>query len=735
MVMDANCFGFGRRFNLFLGFAKVILFVALALPQAMAAGAPDTPFPQPVSVKYPLPPELAGSVSKLGIDRDGIVYILTSKGLARLIGDKIVLDHSYRPLAGKSFRDINVADGDLYYLLEDEAGSNRRAGKYIYKLPKVDGFPSGFSRLAINLLNEMLLADSSTNLAWLKDGKVVSVDSISQRPVQLLGHTDSFLICTPGALVKFRSGKLETLFQGENLTSVALGGAITFIGSKNGLIVLNDGASPEVLTRIPVTNITRLAFHGSTLWAATPRGVWRMTRDGSFNYFASKRWLDSDEVLDIAIDPDGNAFALTATGLNKIEFRFMTLAEKAAWYETKIRQRHIRYGFCSELRLRTPGDITTAEMIDTDNDGTWSNYYMASQAFHFGATGDEQARQNAWETFEALERLESINPIGGFPARTFERTGFKVSDPERWHERGDGIWDWKAHTSSDEIIAHTFGSAVLYETAAKSEGEKQRIASFFSKVLDHIIKNGWYLIDVDGKPTLWARWNPEYVNWFAPTIYDRRLNSAEIIAMLQFGYAITGKELYKEKAYELMDKHGYLENILLPMAKIAYTPGYKHQGIEMGNEWNHSDDLLGFVCYWTLYKYAFTDELRRKYAAAILDHWQIESAERNPMWSFVTAATGAGDTDIDGALWTLRGFPLDMIDWSVVNSHRGDITRKQPNFRHQQLEELLPPFERRITRWNSHPFVLDGGSGGRNELAGDEFLLPYWMGRYLKLIQ
>jgi hypothetical protein len=39
-----------------------------------------------------------------------------------------------------------------------------------------------------------------------------------------------------------------------------------------------------------------------------------------------------------------------------------------------------------------------------------------------------------------------------------------------------------------------------------------------------------------------------------------------------------------------------------------------------------------------------------------------------------------------------------------------------------------------MTRWNSQPFILDGGHDGRTELAGDEFLLPYWMGRYLKLI-
>jgi len=38
-------------------------------------------------------------------------------------------------------------------------------------------------------------------------------------------------------------------------------------------------------------------------------------------------------------------------------------------------------------------------------------------------------------------------------------------------------------------------------------------------------------------------------------------------------------------------------------------------------------------------------------------------------------------------------------------------------------------------RWNGNPFVLDGGNGGLTELAGDEFLLPYWMARHLKLIE
>ncbi len=688
----------------------------------------DTPFVQAISHKFPLPPELRGQATRLAIDRDGIVYILTSKGIARLFDDRIALDRTYRPIADKVPVGIAVQNEELYYLYPNELLSNRRAGKFVQKLTNT------FEQFAVNNRGDALLYANGTFARLVNDNWNVPTGLVV-RCEQVLASGDAFFARSGDNIYKI-STNVAYLCTVPGLQVLAANENKLYVGLNNGLIVLNhDGKLVTPLyAKVPSTNVTSLTFTSSGVWAGTPRGVWQMAGPGNFRYFASKRWLDDDHVIDLQAAPDGNLFVLTRDAVNEIEFKYMTLAEKAKWYDSKIRQRHIRYGFCAELHLRTPGDITTAEMIDTDNDGTWSNYYMASQAFRFGATGDPDAAQNAWETFEALERLESINPLGGFPSRTFERTGFKVSDPDRWHAAGDGIWDWKAHTSSDEIIAHMFGSAVLYETVAKTKEEKKRIARFVSKILDHIIRNNWYLIDADGQPTLWARWNPEYVNGFPETMYDRRLNSAEIIAALQFGYAITGYGTYKTKAYELLEKQGYLNNIMIPMSRITYTPGFKHQGIEMGMDWNHSDDLLGFVSYWVLNRFAFNDELRAKYVATIRDHWEAEKKERNPLWNFVYASTGAKDYGLDDALWTLRYFPLDMIDWTVSNSHRRDITRMEPNFRYQELEELLPPDERRMTRWNSQPFILNGGNGGATELAGDEFLLPYWMARYLKLL-
>jgi len=413
----------------------------------------------------------------------------------------------------------------------------------------------------------------------------------------------------------------------------------------------------------------------------------------------------------------------------------MTLAAKAGWYDRRMRSRHIRFGLAGERRLLVPGDISSSEIVDTDNDGGWSCYYLASQVFRYAATQSVEARNHAWEIFNALARLREFGGTNGFFARTFERKGFKFSDRDRWRDWTNDDWEWKGHTSSDEFTSHMFAHALLWELVAKSEGERRLLADNYTRILDHILDHDLYLIDVDGQPTLWGRWNPEYVNHFPPSVGDRRLNSAEIIAGLQLAWAMTGRERYRNKAYELFEKHGYLTNILSSMNLIAYTPDQIHMGNNMGDEWNHSDDELAFVTYWVLHHFAFTPKLQQQYAGAIRDHWQFEEPEKFPIWNFIYSACGGGAAcDVAGAIWTLQSWPLDTITWRIENSHRRDVTRLPRNFYGRQSAELLPAAERPINRLNTQTLLLDGGDGGGTELPGDEFLFGYWLGRYLKLI-
>src|SRR5690625_7914703 len=111
--------------------------------------------------------------------------------------------------------------------------------------------------------------------------------------------------------------------------------------------------------------------------------IFKTKNHKNLRYFASKRWLLEDEVIDIAVDSKVNSYALTASGVSKVHYQTMTLADKADYFYDKIRKRHLRYGLIGEVRLSEPGDITTMEMVDKDNDGLWTSFYLGSEVFRY----------------------------------------------------------------------------------------------------------------------------------------------------------------------------------------------------------------------------------------------------------------------------------------------------------------------------------------------------------------
>ncbi len=551
-------------------------FWLAALPLTLgmlAAPLPDTAFPQETAFRTTVSPDLQGAeFKKLCVSSDGVPFVLTTRGVAREFNGQLALDKSFRPLAGKVAIDLTTSpDGSLYYLFPNGWLSNDDAGRQQGRLPEgqfnqiavgpshlvVLAGASGFAlaqndewtRLQLDLKGSQRLMSTSSNGVWLSDGSTVW--KVTGREAAVVGSI-------PGIQVLDGIGPEVVVSTGEGILSV-------------------PGKTPALPQKLPVNSIHGLVHAPGGWWAATARGAffawdgspsrWAVPSAGSaapapsIRYFAGRRWLADDDVVGVAPDTTGTVWMLTRTALQAVKYPEWNLAEKAEWFERKVRSRHIRFGLAAERRLPVAGDIASSEMIDTDNDGGWSCYWLASQAFRYAVTRNPQAKAWAWETFGALERLQMIHTNTGFPARTMERTGFKVSDPNEWHVAPDDRWEWKGTTSSDEIASHLFAYSVLWECAADSEPERDRIRNVVNRIATHILDHGLYLIDANGKPTLWGRWHPEYLNAFPPAVFDRRLNSAEIIGLLQFAYRITGSERFRDKAFELLEKDGYKKNI------------------------------------------------------------------------------------------------------------------------------------------------------------------------------
>src|SRR5690625_7206945 len=100
---------------------KTFLMVALWVVTSQfltAQSFVDEPFQQPVSKKHPFKEGKANDDSKLLIDRDDNVYVLTDHKFYVLLEEQMVENRMYRPLQGKRPLDVTILDrdGDLYYL-------------------------------------------------------------------------------------------------------------------------------------------------------------------------------------------------------------------------------------------------------------------------------------------------------------------------------------------------------------------------------------------------------------------------------------------------------------------------------------------------------------------------------------------------------------------------------------------------------------------------------------------
>ena len=471
---------------------------------------------------------------------------------------------------------------------------------------------------------------------------------------------------------------------------------------------------------LPCEDVRAVALAGRSIWAATALGAIACV-DGRWRLFSGRRWLPADDATCVAVAGDGSVWVGTPNGIGVIAASETTLLAKADLFHRRLRARHVRLGYVASCVLQEPGNVDSFMHEASDNDGLWTALYVAAESYRYAVTRAEDARANAKESVEALIRLQKVTGIPGFPARAYVCAGERVlkSDGE-WHPAADGSGEWKGDTSSDEIDGHFFAFSVYHDLVARGE-EKRRIAEAAGAIADHLLRNGFLLVDVDGKPTTWGIFSPEMLN--GPWEAQRGLNSLEILSHLKAAYHLTGEERFQDAYIRLVRNHHYALNTV--KQKIT-APGHV----------NHSDDELAFLAYYPLLMYETDPDLLRLYRISLRRSWQIERPEACPLYNVIYSALTGDREGIDEAELTLREVPMDLVTWDMRNSARSDVVLDTEAGRFGEPQSVSPvsPAERAVMKWNGNPYRLDDGSGGREEDDGTFFLLPYWMARYYGLM-
>jgi hypothetical protein len=722
---------------------------------ASAARIPvDLPLPHDWHDPYPLDDEAANDARSIGALADGSIWVASRAG----VFFKSKADSPWQSLTA----DSPLASAFAVAPDKDRVSLWIGAWNGLYRVTggraqRVAGVDAPVGAVGVSP-SGAVLAGGPHGFFLVEGDRVTAADPGCTRYLATIGadRHGTWWLATQMGLFRWRDGQGSYVWPGLDRWSIAardltfdfrgslwlatLGGLQVFEGTR-----LRRTVAP--LEGLPSSDVRCLDFApDGQLWCGTDRGIARY--DGQdWSVRRGRRWLVHDEVRDIAFDRAGTAWIATAGGVSALSRTNLSLASKAAHFQTILEARHIRPpGIVEKCRLRIPGDLTSWAPMDDDNDGGYTALYLAMESYRYAVTGERAAQEAARRAFATLEFLQTVTGTPGFVARTVVPADWTevhdpnetVSDPrwaeeqvrdprhkrvpQRWRLSADGRWLWKGDTSSDEITAHMFGYYVFYEIAADPR-DRERVRAQVCRIVDHLLDHGLVLADLDGRATRWGVWSPERLNGDPDWAMERGINSVEILSFLKLAHYVSGDERYHQAYRSLIEQHRYLRNV--------------REAPNLNPAWRtHIDlELLAFA-----YPALLALETHRPWRAvyrASFERWhQAVRAAGIPFFEFLYARyAGPRQANLAGANRFLRDTALDLIRWDADNSRREDVRlHRRPEVEHWQTARWLPPSETGYSRTDQNPWLAVQGDGGRSEGDGVFWLLPYWMGRYFEFV-
>jgi len=577
---------------------------------------------------------------------------------------------------------------------------------------------------------------SNDTTVMMSDGNQVLADPVEIGPIlRIASYSGTLYLLRPDGLALIEGPKLVPnpvdwgTWPSRTLRDLLALGSRLCVATDRGVAVLRGMALTSLRgpDGLPYEDTTCLAagFEGD-LWIGTSRGAIREV-DGEYHFFGAQHWLPGDYVHDLAVG-DRAVYIATDRGLGVIHYEPTTLAAKAAYFERALEEGGFkRLGFVHKLYWAGEKDGWWREI--SDNDGGHTAHYLAAMCFKYATTGEEQARQEALDAFKAMIWLDDITPSPGFIARSIWSVqgdqGLRSRHgsgglPAKWYPTADGLWIWKGDTSSDEVNAHFYAVSVFHDLVARG-AEKERAARHLGNIAAHIIDHGWVLRDLDGKPTRWGRWDPDYL--LRPYGFEARgLNGMEAQTYMHTALALTGDAKFQAGLDQLLEWRYHTYTV---RQKLTFPP-------ESVVPW---DDELAFRCFHPLLRYTRDPELRSIYLRSLERHWEVMRMQQVAFFNFVYGALTGNDCEAPEAVRHLREWSLELVNHSYHNSHRSDLAPRPGYVPYGGGTRGLSPRETTADWESRSALVYDGGDGGRGITPPIGWLEDYWLGRYYGFIE
>jgi hypothetical protein len=185
---------------------------------------------------------------------------------------------------------------------------------------------------------------------------------------------------------------------------------------------------------------------------------------------------------------------------------------------------------------------------------------------------------------------------------------------------------------------------------------------------------------------------------------------------------MTGDEKYQQQYLRFINKEHYLENM---SALTQQNPAW----------FVYYDVMMQSYLYPVLIR-CEKDPVLKAWYEQHMDHWMDgRRKDKNPQINFFYCYARNKKQELAASADFLRDTPLDLVNWTIDHTKREDVRLVHaPVLDELEVQDLPPASIRSTVRWDKNPWAAVNGSPDI-EREPVFWLLPYWMGRYLKMIQ
>ena len=344
--------------------------------------------------------------------------------------------------------------------------------------------------------------------------------------------------------------------------------------------------------------------------------------------------------------------------------------------------------------------------LKSEKEAGYSDYNGYIYWSHNGdgtATGMSTEKKNGEDFLLNNENLRGykVDASGEIPERLWNDL---LGSESELKDMGITIDDivYKGDTSADEVIGHLFIYKLAYDILGPEDAEiKAIIENTMDKFAQHIVDNGYSLVDGSGQPTTWGKYNRTYLH-NGQVLGGAPLQTSVILSAFKLAAYVTGDQKWEDeyRMAALDEQYQYATIMTQELER------YKFAILEFANSaspvlgfilrplvnttlvntvyriiLNYSDEEMAMLAYYLLFQMEDDEELLTYYRDAINDWWYSMSFSENPLWYYVYQLAFPdkeikdqyGNNILETAAWQLSRHPIDTRKYLASNENRDDI--------------------------------------------------------------